>query len=156
YRQTGRSVTGLEYKAWPNGPAPASLWHEMHDGPKPDLARAVTINQVRDELTGAPKRRDITARRAFDKKHFTKRELQIMETLAFIYRDARGDDMRDVSHARDLPWGRVYAGGAGNGKVIPYGLALDSPPVQVDRPGLDKEEVERRDALFKEIERATI
>lgn len=35
YRQTGRSVTGLEYRAWKMGPVPAELvqqWDALEDG----------------------------------------------------------------------------------------------------------------------------
>jgi hypothetical protein len=155
YRQTGKSVTGLEYKAWPNGPAPSELWHEFLN-PRPDLAQAVLVNLVRDDMTHEPKRREIKGRRPFDSKHFTKREREIMEKLAFFFRDARGDDMSEVSHARNLPWGKVYQRGRGNGRVIPYELALESAPVIPDMPSLDRQEIERRRTLFEEIDQATV
>jgi hypothetical protein len=29
FRQTGRTVTGLRYSAWPMGPVPDDFWHEI-------------------------------------------------------------------------------------------------------------------------------
>jgi hypothetical protein len=154
FRQTGYSVTGLEYKAWPQGPAPAALWRELAN-PKPDLKRVVSVTWVNDDLTGAPKRREIKPRAKFDPQHFTKRELKIMETLAFFFKEAKGEDMTEVSHARDLPWGKVFAGGKGNGLVIPYDLAVKSTPIIPGMPSLPEEEINRRHEAFKEIDGAT-
>lgn len=42
FRETGRSVTGLQYTAWPMGPVPISLFEELK-APKPDLAEKVTV-----------------------------------------------------------------------------------------------------------------
>ena len=39
YRQTGRSVTGLHYDAWPKGPVPSHLDEEL-EKPGSDLATA--------------------------------------------------------------------------------------------------------------------
>lgn len=147
FRQTGFSVTGSEYRAWENGPAPSALWHEL-DRPGPDLAGAVSISWAKDDLTGEPIRRDIRARRRFDPSHFTPRELEIMGLLAEIFRDAPGVDMTEVSHAPNLPWGKVYQGGQGKSRVIPYSLSLDSKPILPTFPNMDRGEFEHRQRLF--------
>lgn len=154
YRLTGVPVTGQVYKAWANGPAPPELWHEMQS-PSGDLAKAVTINTAKDDLTDEPKRRDIRPRRPFSNAHFTPREMDIMAKLSEIFFDTRGEDMRDVSHIRNLPWRKVYAGGSGRGRKIPYELAMESDPIIGSLPTLGKEEWEARKALFREIEQAT-
>ena len=51
FRQTGQSVTGLRYVAWPKGPAPDELWHELDD-PKPDLAAAISITRRSERDSG--------------------------------------------------------------------------------------------------------
>src|SRR5438128_1961604 len=84
FRQTGFGVTGLDYKAWPKGPVPSSLWHEINRGGDEDLRKAVSVVQINDELSEALLRRVITARAPFDKSYFSKRELEIMENLAMI------------------------------------------------------------------------
>jgi hypothetical protein len=42
FRQTGRSVTGLDYQAWKYGPVPVEVMQEWDD-PEPDLAAAIRI-----------------------------------------------------------------------------------------------------------------
>lgn len=148
FRQTGRSVTGLHYNAFPQGPVPAELWQEITHGPKSDLAGALSVNNVRNDLTDQVLRRDLIARTSFDKKHFSKRELQIMERIAELFRDVRADDMSAVSHARGLPWGKVYQGGKGSGRPIPYELAISSDAMMPDRPGIDEAELKARTELF--------
>lgn len=153
-RQTGFGVTGLQYKAWRDGPAPSEFWHEL-DSPGRDLADAVAIQTVRDDVTGEVRRRDFRPRRAFDSSHFTPRELEIMETLAEFFRDLRAEDMSVFSHARELPWVKIYRGGQGDGHIIPYELALDSQPVLPTFPSIDREEFEHRRRLFAGINNPT-
>ena len=151
FRQTGSSVTGLEYVAWPNGPAPLLLWKEL-GAPKEDLRSAVSINRINDLETGAFLRRDIRAKQKFNSSYFTKRELQLMEQLAFIFMEARATDMTEVSHANRLPWGKVYRKGEGKNLPIPYELSLESEALLQDMPSLTPEEYESRKYAFKEID----
>ena len=41
FRQTGRSVTGLDYQAWKFGPVPVEVMQEW-DAPEPDLEAAIS------------------------------------------------------------------------------------------------------------------
>jgi uncharacterized phage-associated protein len=152
FRQTGRSVTGLQYKAWPNGPAPSELWHELTTVPRADLASAVSIYPVRDDVTDEVLRRAMKPKKKFNPGNFTRRELEIMEKLAFIFKEADASDMTGISHARDMPWGKVYRGGAGEWKQIPYELTFTSRPVLEDMPSIDQAEFEYRKQAFKEID----
>ncbi len=154
FRQTGKSVTGLRYKAWQNGPAPDELWRELAH-PGNDLISAVGIDKIKDDLTGEPKHRKLTPKRAFESRHFTPRELQIMETLANFFEETRGEDMSKISHAKLLPWGKVYENGKGRGKVIPYELSVTSQPIIGSKASLDQEEIERRNSEFNEITKRT-
>lgn len=151
YRQTGRSVTGLTYRALPKGPVPTDLLKELQNGPQGDLAGSVDISYVKDE-NDAVLRRDLKAKAAFDAKHFTKRELRIMERLVEYFRDTNAEDMSQVSHARRLPWGKVYQGGKGTGQIIPYDLAIDSEPMMADVIALNADEISARKELFAEID----
>src|SRR5690606_25051292 len=62
FRETGRSVTGLDYLAWRLGPVPIELAQEW-DELEPDLAEAVEIvpEQVFDHV-----RERVVAKVAFD------------------------------------------------------------------------------------------
>ena len=190
FRQTGQSVTGLRYVAWPKGPAPDDLWHEL-DAPRPDLAATVSITrqsgrdtsfdldaqatrdswvardfgsptpeeQSLDRRAGGewrgPPRRDIRAKRKFDLTHFTKRELRIMGWLAEVFKEALAGDMTEVTHSSRMPWGKIYAGGEGRGREIPYEISLESAFLIEDQPSLSDEEYERRKRAFAEVEQHT-
>lgn len=63
--------------------------------------------------------------------------------------------MSEVSHARYLPWGKVFQGGKGKGHEIPYELALSSPPMIEKMPSISDDEYQRRKDAFAEIEQHT-
>lgn len=120
FRQTGQSVTGLEYRAWKFGPVPIEIMQESEDL-DPDLADAIAIEpeQVIDYLRHA-----VAPRTAFDDSHFTRRELRIMETLAERYRDTRSPAMIDVTHEENGAWAKVWQDGRDMDQPIPYALSL--------------------------------
>lgn len=150
FRQRGRTVTGLNYEAWENGPVPPELFREIDKGGEADLRAAVTINDVKDEITQGLKRRDFIARVKFDPTIFTGRELKIMERIAEIFRDARGETMRDFSHLKGLPWKAVYKSGEGNGKNISPELSLDAEALMSDRPTIDRDELKFRREFLRD------
>jgi hypothetical protein len=125
YRQTGRAVTGLRYSAWPMGPVPADFDTEL-TRPEGDLRSAISIIKVSDPTKEERFRIDFRPRAQFEKKYFSKRELRIMEELAMIFEEYRGEDMSEFSHYKELPWSKIYQNGKGKGRVIPYDLALSS------------------------------
>lgn len=120
YRQTGRSVTGLNYYAWKLGPVPVALDEEIEE-PAADLDSAVTMEQ---EPVFNHARMRIKPLKAFDSNHFSKRELRLLESIAEKYRDSFAKDMVDVTHSKGDPWDRVYAEGQGYNQQIPYELAV--------------------------------
>lgn len=137
FRETGRSVTGLDYIAWPKGPAPRALWLEIKDGPQDVLKASVRFENVASEES-AKTFTKIVPQRAFGGRYLTKREKRIMEHLAEIYLEATADDMVEVTHLKGKPWD-VTKKHKGMDAVIDYMLALDGSAGQ-----LDKEEIELR------------
>lgn len=132
FRQTGKSVTGVEYQAWKFGPVPVELmeeWEEMSE----DIARAVHIESepVIDYVRQAVK---VNEGVKFDAEDFTPRQLRIMEDLAERYRETFSPTMIDVTHEQNGAWDKVWQGGQGAHQVIPYQLAMgDDVP---EREGL--------------------
>jgi uncharacterized phage-associated protein len=151
FRQTGRTVTGLHYYAWPQGPVPAALWEEIDQGPKPDLQRAITITTRKDGDTGRVQRRDIKPKIEFNKKLFTPREFGILNRLNLLFDTARGEDMSELTHMKGLPWRKVWRGGAGDRKEIPAELSLGSEPL-MDAPTIDPVELAYRKDLRQGIQ----
>jgi uncharacterized phage-associated protein len=120
FRQTGRSVTGMDYRAWKMGPVPFEFYQEF-DALEPDLAAAIDIvpEKVIDYM-----RERVVPKQAFDDSYFTRRELRIMDELAVRFRDSLSKPMIDVTHEELGPWAEIWDGGRGNDARIPYRLAL--------------------------------
>lgn len=120
YRQTGASVTGLEYRAMKMGPVPMALFEEW-EALEPDFAEAVDIvpEQVIDYM-----RETVRPKRAFDDSHFTRRELRLMAELAERFQHDYSQPMINVTHAELGPWHAIWDNGRGNLDRIPYSLAI--------------------------------
>jgi uncharacterized phage-associated protein len=120
FRQTGRSATGMDYRAWKMGPVPFEFYQEF-DAPEPDLAAAIDV--VPEKVIDYTRER-VVPKIAFDESHFTKRELRIMDALAQRFRDSLSKPMIDVTHEELGPWQTIWDGGRGSNERIPYTLAL--------------------------------
>ncbi len=120
FRQTGRSVTGLDYRAWKFGPVPVALEQEWEE-PEADMVEAIRIEPERviDFV-----RETVAAQAEFDDSHFSKRELRIMANLAEQYCDERSGRMIDVTHAENGAWAHVWNNGRGFDLPIDYALSL--------------------------------
>lgn len=122
FRQTGTSVTGLEYRAMKMGPVPWELYQEW-DALEADFADAIDIipERVVDFV-----RESVRPKRDFDDAHFTKRELRLMAALAERFRDDFSKPMINVTHAERGHWAAIWDNGHGNLERIPYTLAIRS------------------------------
>jgi uncharacterized phage-associated protein len=124
FKQTGHSVTGMEYRAWKMGPVPIELMQEW-DELEPDMQEAI---EIRPEPVYDYERENVTAKTEFDPSHFTKRELRLMQALTGRYGDVFSAKMIDVTHAENGAWEKVWNRGLGNDKPIAYELSLDESP----------------------------
>jgi uncharacterized phage-associated protein len=150
FRQTGRTMFGLDYRALPKGPVPTSLLEEMKRGGDADLKSAIQLFEIRDDITKELQRRDLKAKTAFDKKYFSKRELKILERVAEFFKELKAADMSEFSHMKGLPWRSVYQNGKGSGHLIPPELALDADAIVHDAPTIEREEMEYRKELLRD------
>jgi len=125
FRETGRSVTGLEYRAWKMGPVPLELaqeWEQL----EPDMATAVDI--VPEKVIDYVRER-VVPKVSFDESPFTRRELRFMEDLATRFRDELTKPLIGFTHEDRGPWDKIWDSGRGNNERIPYALAIsDSDP----------------------------
>jgi len=152
FRQTGRTIFKLDYKALPMGPVPTKLYEEIKSGGGADLKSAVSLVQVKDDINDALLRRDLKARSKFDKQYFSKRELKIIELVAEFFRDLKAADMSEFSHRKGEPWRKVYGEkGQGSGKLIPPELSLDSESLVKDSPTISRDELDERRDLLRDI-----
>lgn len=131
FRQTGKSVTGFGYQAWKFGPVPIDLMEEWEEFGA-DLRERVRIveEKVYDFNRQAVKVNDGVE---FDADPFSPRQLRIMEAVAAKYHDTYSPDLIDVTHEQNGAWDKVWQGGAGAHKAIPYELAVaDDAPNKAD------------------------
>lgn len=153
FKETGRSVTGLAYKAWEKGPVPTKLYWEIEPKNNPeDLAEYLFIEEeVLDEITGK-RQINIRAKKEFNEKIFTKREIEILKKVVEIFYDARGDLMKDATHLKNAPWDKTIKE-KGMKSEIDYMLAIDDEEnsltenVVKDKQSLDKENRELLNSL---------
>ncbi|MBW1615434.1 MAG: SocA family protein [Deltaproteobacteria bacterium] len=75
FRETGESVTGLDYYAWDYGP---TLHNELSNQMRPDLAKAVKI-VTKNQLN------HIVPNKNFDLKYFSKREKKLLNKAVEIF-----------------------------------------------------------------------
>lgn len=116
FKQTGKSVTGLDYYTWVNGPVPKALFHEL-DNMQPDLKATINIVPHGDLRKIVPKQR-------FKDRYFTPREKKLLEEISFIFRDARAEEISNATHLKNAPWDRTIKE-KGEWAKIDYLLSID-------------------------------
>ncbi|MCI0487601.1 MAG: SocA family protein [Blastocatellia bacterium] len=131
YKETGRSVTGLDYYAWPKGPVPADLSAELDD-PQPDFQEKIDIELVQPK----PQRKMfiIEPKAQFDPTVFTKRELRLLYDLSDRYALSNAEEMVEATHLPTLPWHKVYEEEGRKFSPIPYDYALDETEKESIKP----------------------
>ena len=139
FKETGRSISGLDYAAWKKGPVPPDLFHEFKK-PKEDFKRHIQLADDEGKCKIIPKIK-------FDDKYFTERELQILQKVAYIFKDADTDLMVETTHLKNQPWDKTIKT-KGEGKKIDYILAFDHSP-----ESLTEKEYQEKLAETKETER---
>ncbi|MGU3665057.1 Panacea domain-containing protein [Methylobacterium sp. A49B] len=134
YKLTGRSVTGLNYNAWPMGPVPVAL-HEEITMPSEDLAKAITFGER--IVAGDRAMLTIDPKIPFEDRHFSKREIRILHDLRDRYFNASADQMVEETHLENLPWHKVYEEQGKRQAPIPYDMALRPDEAEFMRQVVD-------------------
>jgi uncharacterized phage-associated protein len=134
FKQTGRSVTGLDYYAWEMGPVPTKLDGELGE-PAGDLLDTVRIESGR--LLHHRQRLNVVPQRGFkfDRSHFSPREIKLLSDLAREHRDSTAEDMAGITNAKGGPWHMTWQEGQRDNNLIRYDLILETAP--------DRERVEQ-------------
>jgi uncharacterized phage-associated protein len=122
FKMTGRSVTELDYFAWKMGPVPVSLFEEI-ESPQPDMASTFHFEE-KSIRNGTQTMLVVTPQKPFSNEHFTRRELELMDSLAKRYKDTEADDMIEATHLENLPWDHVFNKEGKKQQLIPYDLAI--------------------------------
>ncbi|MDR2214606.1 MAG: SocA family protein [Nevskiaceae bacterium] len=129
FRRTGNTVTGLRYEAWPFGPVPASLDQEFGN-PESELHRRFSVERhqrIESEfevtIDTDPEKLEayqhtvrhipgsIRPRAPYRHRFLTRREQLVAEYLAEVFREAKADEMTDISHNKFGPWKKAISRG---------------------------------------------
>ena len=125
FKQTGYPSIGLRYYTFQRGPVPKDFWLEVRDGNVPeDFKGKLALIPRTDELAQSFNEIEFRAIAKPDFSIFTPREMEILNNLAFIYRDARAWEIAEVSHLPNHPWDVTIKKG-GENCLIDYLLSID-------------------------------
>ena len=138
FRQTGKSVTGLDYYAWEMGPVPKRLYDEIPDKMNHDMRRAISVFKTNANFI------KVSAKGKFDGRYFSKKELKLLEEIAFIFKDAKSENMVESTHLFNEPWDTTIKC-KGLYQNIDYMLAIDSDPSSISYDEANERKAERNE-----------
>lgn len=151
FREAGRSVTGLDYRALPYGPVPTELYGEVQ-APKTDMSSVLLIEAPpKGEVSeDSPKGTRIRVVKNPGTADLTRRELRIIHEVAEVFRDVTAEQISDISHSRNGPWDIAKRAGQGKwGHSIDF---MDSVNLKIGTgEPKSREELEERFADYAEI-----
>lgn len=125
FSKTGRSITGLEYFAWPFGPVPKTLHEEMVNDRPPEDMRDYFVTDIQvDEINDDLKTVLFKAKAKPNMSVFSERELEILNKVSFIYKDTLPSTTSQITHEENSFWNRTLKSKGERGQ-IDYLLALD-------------------------------
>lgn len=167
FRETGKSVTGLEYFAFPMGPVPTSLYEQIQSKsgdivdhfmitPYKRAEGEIPLHTIDDDDSSFEIERGsrfvpttIKSKKVYKHRYLTKREMRIATHLAEIFKEAKADLISDISHVRGGPWQKALKT-KGDRSRIDFLSAL--VPMQAG-DYLDEEELRERIADNEELSR---
>ena len=142
FKQTGKTVTDLDYFAWEQGPVPKVFFEEISKTPRNDLTSLVTIQNYGGFQKILPKK---GKKPCLD--FFSTRELKLLEKISYIFEDVQAGDISDISHLPNKPWSRTKET-KGMFQLIDYNLAIDTESAKNLPPHIAKQRhIERREML---------
>ena len=117
FKQTGKSVTGLEYFTWDQGPVPRELFNELSGKMKADLKDAISLSSIEDFQKIVPKKK-------FNEEYFTNREKKLLKDFSYIFKDVKAEEMIEATHLKNKPWDKTLKE-KGPFRKIDYMLSID-------------------------------
>lgn len=140
YSQTGRSVTGLDYFAWPMGPVPTELFNELD---QPTEKTTTSLSIAKKETPNGNEMLNIKPLMEFSPDYFSKRELKLLEQLCSEYHKSVANDMIEATHLENQPWHEIYEVKGLKQENIPYELSLKKAEYeQIIKNVIENEEFE--------------
>jgi len=130
YQRIGRSVTGLEYYAYEQGPVPEMLLWEW-EKPNADFLNHLVKEQI--PYSNGKVAHALQARKKFDSSVFSRFELQLLSDLCSKHSRDTAEEMSDYSHFQTGPWDEVWNTRQQKRGYMSYDLALDRKDDESDQ-----------------------
>jgi len=137
FKETGKSVTGLDYYAWERGPVPKSLFYKLSGDIISEEFQPYFIIIKRERL------HEIFPRQEPNLTVFSKREKRILEEIVEIFKSTKAKDVTEISHLKGKPWDTTLK--SRGSKKIDYMLAIDDTAQSIN-----KEEAKLRQRFIQE------
>lgn len=138
FKETGKSVTGLNYYAWKRGPVPRTLFYKLSGDAISEEFQPYIVVIKREKL------HEICSNQKPNLSVFSKREKRILGEVAEIYKLAKAEEMTEISHLKEKPWHTTLKS-KGEKKKIDYMLAIDDT-----ERSINKEEAKNRQRFMQE------
>ncbi len=147
YKETGFSVTGQEYIAWPMGPVPVDVWKEIHceEDNKRDLKKIIQLRKVPESQDSLGYDLKLIGNAKFSDKPFTGKEIKMLKEISEIFKNIPAKLMIDSTHMPGEPWEETKKT-KGKNAVIDYNLALKGCSAEY----IEKVQEEQEDRKFLE------
>lgn len=126
FKETGRSITNLDYYAYDFGPVPLDFYEEIKDNNVPDdFKKLLTLVPFHSEESGKKGAMFKNKEKVKpDLTVFSPRQQRILEKYADMFRDIDAKLISDISHFQNHPWDKTIKE-KGMFAKIDYTLALD-------------------------------
>lgn len=143
FQETGMSVTNLDFYAWRKGPVPADFDSEISDRENKaiDVPDDFKTSLYVDEIVWANNKGKTLLWKAKKKPNldiFTQRQKDILDNVAFIYKDSTATQASDASHEKDTPWEKT------NKLYGEEGHFIDFLKILPKESRIDEEEIKER------------
>ena len=117
------------------------LFVKLNDNMKLDMRASI------DNLPTEEGFQQFRPKKKFDSRYFSKKEMKLLEELAFIFEDTKADAMVESTHLKNEPWDRTLKE-KGEFKNIDYMLAIDSDIVSMPYDEA-KQRMKERSEMYK-------
>jgi len=124
FKETGRPVTNLLYKAYPMGPVPERLYEAINERKCSDYFNRNLKLIERPDIGEGALQFNLRAGRKPNMETFSPREIRILEEVTDIYKNSQADEMSEITHLKNSPWEKTI-NEKGRFQYIDYMLALD-------------------------------
>jgi len=124
FKETGRPVTFLHYIAFPKGPVPEKLYDAINERKCSDYFNHNVKLVERPDIGEGALQFILRAGKRPDLEIFSPREKRILEEVAEVYKNARAEEMSEITHLKNSPWEKTIKD-KGEFQYIDYMLALD-------------------------------